>query len=279
MCRQTHMARFYYLLTALFLSLPASGSQQAASEPSGTPGYVASIIIDDVGNNYQHGRAVVEMPAALTISILPETAYAVTLARLAVQNDKEVMLHLPMQSVEHHNRSPGTLDLHMTRKEFTRQLYRDINAVPYVRGINNHMGSLLTRHPGHMSWLMDELSRHGGLYFIDSKTTNKSIADRIALEYHVPSMSRDFFLDPDDEPRTLEKQFSRFIDKVLSRGHALAICHPYPNTIDFLRANLHRLEQHGIRLIPVSELINNRNKHLTEGSPHVACTGTACTGV
>lgn len=241
---------------------------------------LASIIIDDVGNNLEFGRDVINLPATLTIAILPKTTYAKRLARLAAKNNKEVMLHLPMQSVEHHQHSPGTLDLHMTRREFREQLRLNLNSVPYVRGVNNHMGSLLTRHPGHMTWLMDELSRRGGLYFIDSKTTSKSIADKIAIENNVPVLSRDFFLDPDHEAETLRRQFDRFILKVNRRGYALAIAHPYPETIKFLKANLNELNQHGIKLIPVSELVrtaNQRNKY--PENQHVACTSAACPGL
>lgn len=238
---------------------------------------IASIIIDDVGNNLEYGQDVIELPATLTIAILPRTTYAKTLARLAVKNNKEVMLHLPMQSVEHHQHSPGTLDLHMTRKEFNEQLRLNLNSVPYIRGVNNHMGSLLTRHPGHMTWLMDELSRHGGLYFIDSKTTSKSIADKIAVEYKVPNLSRDYFLDPDHEKDTLRRQFDRFIQKVNRRGFALAIAHPYPETIAFLKAHLDELTEQGITLIPVSELVRTANR-LTKNreNRHVACSGTPC---
>lgn len=244
----------------------------------------ASIIIDDLGNNIQYGNAIVSLPAALTIAVLPGAPFTRDIARLATKHHKEVMLHLPMQSVEHHMVSPGMLDLHMTKNEFIKQLRLDLSAVPYIRGVNNHMGSLLTRHPGHMDWLMNELSRHGGLYFIDSKTTNKSIADKIATEHKVPNLSRDFFLDPDDNPGTLARQFKRFIKKVNRRGYALAIAHPYPATIKFLQAHLDELEQHGIKLIPVSQLISlsqrqqprPNNKHEKR---HVACTGTTCSGL
>ena len=237
----------------------------------------ASIIIDDVGNNLEYGQEVINLPVALTIAILPKTTYSRDLARLATKNHKEVMLHLPMQSVEHHDHSPGTLKLHMTRREFREQLLLDLNSVPYVRGVNNHMGSLLTRHPGHMNWLMDELSRRGGLYFIDSKTTNKSIADKLAVEYNIPNLSRDFFLDPDHDKETLRRQFNRFIEKANRRGYALAIAHPYPQTIKFLREHLHELTEQGITLIPVSALIRTANQHLIKReNQNVACTGTAC---
>ena len=237
----------------------------------------ASIIIDDVGNNFEYGQAVINLPAALTISILPETIYAKNLARLAEKNNKEVMLHLPMQSVEHRKRSPGTLGLHMTKNEFKSQLQTSLNSVPYVRGVNNHMGSLLTRHPGHMDWLMDELSKRGDLYFIDSKTTNKSIASKIAVEYDIPNLSRDFFLDPDKSKGTIRLQFNRFINRVNKRGYALAIAHPYPSTIKFLKDHLKELDDHGIKLLPVSKLISTASQLANKrGNNYVACTSTAC---
>jgi polysaccharide deacetylase 2 family uncharacterized protein YibQ len=240
----------------------------------------ASIIIDDIGNNFDYGKDIIAMPVALTIAILPKTIYAKDLARLAIRHQKEVMLHLPMQSVENHEYSPGTLDLHMTRAEFNRQLLSDLNSVPYIRGVNNHMGSLLTRHPGHMAWLMDELSRRGNLYFVDSKTTSQSIADKIASEHNIPNLSRDFFLDADDNESAIRKQFARFIKKINQRGYALAIAHPYPNTIQFLQIHLGELAEQGISLIPVSSLIKTVN-HITpqRDDNHVACTRTTCTGL
>ena len=219
----------------------------------------ASIIIDDLGNSYEYGHDIISLPGALTLAILPRTIYARELARLAIKNHKEVMLHLPMQSVENQKPSPGTLDLHMTRQEFIRQLRLNLNSVPYVRGVNNHMGSLLTRHPGHMSWLMDELGKQGGLYFVDSKTTSKSIADMIAVEYRIPSLSRDYFLDPDFDENTIRQQFDRFLKRVHQRGYALAIAHPHPNTIRFLQQHLSELSEQGITLIPVSRLIHDAN--------------------
>lgn len=237
----------------------------------------ASIIIDDVGNNLQHGKSIINLPANLTIAILPKTTYAKVLARLAVKNNKEVMLHLPMQSIEHHQLSPGTLELHMSKQQFSQQLQQNLNAVPYIRGVNNHMGSLLTRHPGHMTWLMDELAKRGDLYFIDSKTTAKSIASKIALEHKIPHLSRDFFLDPDNNKNTLRQQFDLFIEKIKQRGYALAIAHPYPETIKFLTAHLHELQAHGIKVIPVSQLIQAATQHNQQKEKqHVTCTGTTC---
>ncbi len=259
---------------ALFFILFALTSAAANAEK------FASIIIDDIGYNLKNGQAIINLPFALTIAILPRTNHAKALASLATKNHKEVMLHLPMQAIAHHKRSPGTLDLHMTQSEFNKQLRLNLNSVPYVRGVNNHMGSLLTRHPGHMSWLMQALSQHGNLYFIDSRTSNKTVAEKIATEYNIPNLKRDIFLDPDNKENTLRQQFDRFIKKVNQQGYALAIAHPYPNTIKFLRNNLAELNRHGITLLPVSELINYANqRNRKQENNHVACTDTPCPGL
>jgi len=249
--------RFLYLASIPILLISSFSSLINAEQRS--TGKIASIIIDDLGNNLQYGQDVIKISGALTIAVLPKTLYSKRLAEFANKYNKEVMLHLPMQSVTHHQRSPGTLDLHMTQDEFKKQLAINLESVPFVRGINNHMGSLLTRHPGHMAWLMDALSQRGDLYFIDSRTTDKTIAEKIAVEYNIPNLPRDFFLDPDNKESTLRKQFDRFINKVNERGYALAIAHPYPKTIEFLRQNLQELEQQGIRLVPASQLIDSVN--------------------
>ncbi len=221
---------------------------------------IATIIIDDLGNNLKYGRAIINIPAALTISVLPKTLYSIQLARFANENNKEVMLHLPMQSIKHRRHPPSILNAHMTKEEFKAQIHASLDSIPFVRGINNHMGSLLTSRPDHMSWLMDSLSQYENLYFIDSRTTNKSVANKVADEYKIPNLTRDFFLDPDDKKLTLRKQFVRFINKVNKRGYALAIAHPYPRTIKFLQQNIKQLEQQGIRLVPASYLIDSLNK-------------------
>jgi polysaccharide deacetylase 2 family uncharacterized protein YibQ len=238
---------------------------------------LASIIIDDLGNNLDYGHMAIALPGPITLAFLPHTVFAEELADKAHSSGKEIMLHLPLQSVRHHSHTPGTLKLHMTHNEFIRQLESDIESVPHIKGLNNHMGSLLTQHPGHMDWLMSALAGEGGLYFIDSRTTMKSVASLFAKKYAVPHLDRDIFLDPDFRPETIRREFTRFINKVNQTGYAIAIAHPHPRTIQFIQDHIDELEGQGIKLVPVSELI--ANKHIREESNNVASTGTTGSGL
>lgn len=235
---------------------------------------VASIIIDDVGNNYEHGQTIINFPASVTLAILPQTQFARQLATEAHHKNKEVMLHLPLQSIAHHKSSPGTLKLHMTHKQFKKQLQENLASVPYLSGINSHMGSLLTQHPGHMDWLMAEVANLDNMYFIDSLTSIKSVVTEIASDYQIPTLARDVFLDPDFKPETIRKQFDRFIQIAKKKGHAIAIGHPHPTTLSFLKQNLKKLAANGIELVPISKLLELRGNE-----SHVTCTGTTCSGL
>lgn len=238
---------------------------------------LASIIIDDLGNSLEYGNMAIALPGPVTLAFLPHTVFAEELADKAHSSGKEIMLHLPLQSVRHHSHTPGTLKLHMTHNEFIRQLESDIESVPHIKGINNHMGSLLTQHPGHMDWLMSALAGEGGLYFIDSRTTTKSVASLFAKKYAVPHLDRDIFLDPDFRPETIRREFTRFINKANKTGYAIAIAHPHPRTIQFIQDHIDELEGQGIKLVPVSELI--AHKHIHEETKNVASTGTTGSGL
>ena len=136
------------------------------------------------------------------------------------------------------------------------------------------MGSLLTRHPGHMDWLMKELSSLENVYFIDSLTSKKSVATYFAREHKVPNLIRDVFLDPDESPETIQKQFNQLIQIANKRGYAIGIAHPYPNTVNYIKSHLHKLDEHDIKLVPVSTLIK-----LHGGKTNVTCTGSTCAGM
>ena len=223
-----------------------------------------SIIIDDIGDRYDYGHQVVELPGPITCSFLPRTPYAARLAREAHALGHEVMLHLPMESENGKRLGPGGVTLEMTEQSFRDTVRADIASIPFVTGINNHMGSLLTRHPGSMDWLMSEINAHGGLYFVDSVTTRYTVAAKVALEHGLPTTRRDFFLDNDQRPDAIRRQLARAVASALRNGTALAIAHPHPGTLAVLAEALPHLNEIGVRLVPVSQLIAVRQERSTQ---------------
>ena len=245
------------ILTAI--SIPALSAW--ADVPDTMP-HIA-IIIDDLGYGLAAGERALALPGPVAYAVLPATPRGKALAEIAHANGREVLLHLPLQSAtQQETDEPGGILLDMTRAQFAHTFAEDFESVPHAVGINNHRGSLLTRHPGHMAWLMEEIQHRGDLFFVDSYTTHESIALRLAHEAGVPAVRRDVFLDPDRAPGTLEREFSRLKMLARQRGFAVGIGHPYPETLTMLESELPKLADEGFELVSISTYIMLKNEML-----------------
>lgn len=243
------LAITFILTTNVALASPLNPNQNKNDLPA------IGIIIDDLGNQYVHDKKAVLINGALSYSFLPHTPHAKELAELANHLDKDVLLHLPMQSAADDELGPGALTLDMSKNTFVTSFQRSLQSVPHAVGINNHMGSLLTQHPGHMSWLMQIINQYNDLFFVDSFTVKSSVAQQIATENWVPNMKRDVFLDHDRQTKAIKRQFQRLLQVARKNGIALAIAHPYPETLAVLEQMIPTLEKNGFRLISVSQLV------------------------
>jgi polysaccharide deacetylase 2 family uncharacterized protein YibQ len=236
------------LFFLLFISL---GTAQGDEPP------MFAIIIDDIGYHHSTDAQAVELPIALTCAFLPNTPYASQLARKAYEQGKEVMLHLPMEAMHGQNLGPGGLTLDMSEAQFKSSLDSSIQSLPHVRGINNHMGSLLTQHPGHMAWLMHELKLNPSMYFIDSRTTTQTVALKLAREYGIPSLKRDVFIDsiPNDESYAIQQlEIARNV--AIEKGYVIAIGHPFEATLNAIRHIASKYNNDDLRFVTISQLIN-----------------------
>lgn len=242
------------VLLALALLLPAV----ACASPD--DGAAVTVVIDDMGDRAVESDRVVAMQAPLVCALLPHTPHAQRAAERCHAAGKDVMLHLPMQPVREAPLGPGGVTLDMTPQEFRAVVRDNLAAIPHVRAVNNHMGSMLTRHPGHMRWLMEVLADAGDLLFLDSRTSARTVAPQMAHEAGVPVLERDVFLDNERDPAAIERQLRTLFETARRDGTAIAIGHPYPETLDVLEQHLHEFaEAYRVELVGLAELHRRRN--------------------
>jgi len=245
-----HKRIFLFFLLNLFSILAYS---QQTSKPS------ISIIIDDLGYKQKEDILALSLPGPIAYAILPHAPYTKKVAKIASQNGKEILLHQPMQALENNDLlGPGALTLNMTQKEFVKTLETNISVISNIIGINNHMGSLLTRHPGHMQWLMNVLKKNEYIY-VDSLTSTNSVAGEIAKKNKIPFLKRDIFLDNNTDLEYITKKFFELIALAKKEGTALAIAHPHSNTIKILSEFLQDIDAYDVKLIGIKSLIKIRN--------------------
>lgn len=223
---------------------------------------VISIVIDDLGYSESLGQRAIDLPAAVTLSVLPSTPHSSSLINKASANGHEVMLHLPMQASEAAPQEPGTLTLDMSELELKDKIQQLISIYPNIAGVNNHMGSGMTSSDQQMQWLMQALADRPELFFLDSRTTALTVAQKQARLHQVPNTRRDVFLDNDpNDPEKIRAQLISLVNKAKRDGFALAIGHPHSITLRVLEQELPALESQGIELVPVSEYISRKNHH------------------
>lgn len=251
--------RFNFRLLLVLVCLVASPALMAAN---------LAIIIDDMGNSSRDARAFA-LPKDVAFSILPHTAFSSDYARRAAKQEREVMLHIPMESLTGKALGPGALTSNMHPNIIVSVLDEALQSVPNAIGVNNHMGSKLTQLTLPMQTTMDMLARRN-LFFVDSRTTRFSKALKIAEKQGVPATERQVFLDHSRKRAHMKSQFNRLLAQARRNGFALGIGHPYPQTVSFLEQALGSLENSDIQLIPISELV--RGQYLTKQARHDGAT-------
>ena len=228
---------------------------------------VLSLVIDDLGYSLANGMAAIDLNGEHTYAILPGAAYSRKLAQHAHQQNKEVILHLPMQSISSTAaHEPSALNEAMDEDQLTTNVHALLAEIPFIRGVNNHMGSHLTEFDFFMRPVMDSIRGYNpGLYFLDSRTSPRSVAHAQALDAGLSSISRDVFLDYEPNPESIRLQFNIWLTKARARGSAIAIGHPYSNTIDILRAQLPATDGE-FEFLPISKLIEERKQRGLSGN-------------
>jgi polysaccharide deacetylase 2 family uncharacterized protein YibQ len=170
--------------------------------------------------------------------------------------DENVMLHLPMEPDEYPliNPGPGVLLTSMSPNQLINQLNEDLDAVPFVKGVNNHMGSKMTTIAPQLHQIFSILKERN-LYFIDSRTTADTLCGPSAQLLHLPFAQKDVFIDHITKPDFIREQIHRLIKIAGRHGEAVGIAHPHIETYEILREMLPELKEKTI-LVGASHIVH-----------------------
>lgn len=217
-----------------------AAAEQPQPEPLPMVGRGIALILDDVGFDLKALERILDLSIPVAIAVLPGAPYAQRAATLAHERGQVVMLHLPMEPSTPKYREKMTdtfLRADMSGNELRQLFLRNLEKVPYVEGVNNHMGSKLTELREPMSQVM-QLCREKGFFFIDSKTSNRSVASELAGSMNVPWASRRFFLDHSSDEAAMAKAWDAARECAGKGYGCIVIAHPHAETVSFLESHL-----------------------------------------
>ena len=239
--------------------LPAAketGEARKEKEEVAVPRARLALIMDDGGYSIDRIKGMVGIGRPMTFAILPNTPHARKVALMAHESGEQVMLHLPMEprDSDRYSLEKDTVLAGMDKKEVQTILQRDLAQIPYVRGVNNHMGSKATEDAGVMQALMEVLKKEG-LFYIDSHTSSHTLGPQMARQAGVAFGSNDRFIDQEKDSLKIKKAIRQSMEKAKKEGKAIAIGHPHPLTVQTIREMIPEIEKAGIKLVFASEVV------------------------
>lgn len=220
-----------------------------------------SIIIDDWGYNQEVGRRFLALPQPLTMAVIPFAPHSEELLAEGVAKGWEPLLHLPMEPVSSFwELGRGSIDTSLSEEEIRERIEEDLAALPGVVGVNNHMGSKATADERVMDAVM-KVIKDKGLFFVDSRTSARSVAEKAAAAYGVEHAANQVFLDNVDSVDAVTRRIDLLVDVARHSGTAVGIGHVRANTVEAIARALPTLAAQGVHIVPIKELLAFRGQN------------------
>ncbi len=219
---------------------------------------VISIIIDDFGDiSGQLLADFFELDTNVCFAIFPDAPQSISTMQKAAAQGRETLIHVPMEPLNYPAVNPGknAILVTMSEQEIERRMTKFISDMHLCKGANNHMGSLATSDESIMQPVMNALKKHG-LYFVDSRTSNVSVAYQVAQKTHIPAFRNDIFLDsPNLSNDNFNDKLAQVIEMGSKKNHVIAIthCHTREHLV-YLKRFIQKLKENGFTIVPVSNI-------------------------
>lgn len=226
---------------------------------SNNPQGKLAIVIDDFGQDRNGVKEMMAIKRHLTFAVMPFLTYSQSDAKEAYENGFEVIVHLPMEPMKGKISWLGPKPILSTLSDsevyqITSEAFAD---VPYAVGANIHMGSKISTDERIISDVLD-IIKEKGVYFLDSKTSAKSVVQKIAEEKGIPYYERNTFLDGETSKEHVKEQLRKAGDIALKNGKSIAIGHVGIEggkvTAQAIAEMLPEFDSKNIQLVYVSEL-------------------------
>lgn len=237
---------------------PGNESQLGAlARPLGEASLV--IVIDDMGQRLDVAEQLSGLPYPVAFAVWPHAPHAAEVARLAHERGVDVLVHLPMQPLprkggKQPSPGPHALTETMSGGEMRAILDAAFTRLPTAIGFNNHMGSRFTGSRSACRMLCSQL-RGQGLFVLDSMTQNHALLAEEARQQGLVSAERGVFLDNERKVPSILAALDAAAERARRDGVAIAIGHPYPETLRALSDWQMNAGRDGVAVVSLRRLV------------------------
>lgn len=245
-------------LLVMFVLIFAFNHAESIEASSSSSKKELAIVIDDLGNNMKGTNEILQLPVSLTVAVMPFMPSTKKDAELANKYGHDVIVHLPMEPKNGKKSwlGPGAITTDLSDKEIRKRVIAAIKDVPHAVGMNNHMGSKATEDERVMKIVLEVCKEHG-LFYLDSKTTGKSVIRKVATEVDIPLLENNFFFDAIYTTEYITKQANKLAGKLNDNERFIAIGHvgvSGPTMVNVLKEYI-PVYKNKANIVPLSKLV------------------------
>jgi Uncharacterized protein conserved in bacteria len=244
---------------ALLLLVPVgAGHAMAAEEEQAVRQF--AIVIDDFGNGMDGTEEMLKLPVKFTVAIMPFMPTTQKDAEEAHRLGHDVIVHMPMEPNKGLKKwlGPGAITADLSDAEIRKRVEEAIDNVPYAVGMNNHMGSKITADERIMRIVL-AVCKERGLFFLDSRTTFKTVVPKVTQELGVPALANNVFLDDVYTEQHVAKQMTIARKHLESHETCIVIGHvgpPGKKTAAVLKASIPAMQSDGrVQFVKLTNLV------------------------
>lgn len=215
-----------------------------------------AVVITDLGlSGAATETAIQQLPGSVTLSFSPYAKGLDQWANLARAAGHEVLLDLPMEPLDYPEQDPGPYTL-LTSIDPKQNLFKMqwllSRATGYV-GVTNHMGSRFTTSGPDLKPVLEQIKTRG-LLFLDSRSSEQSVAAKLAKESGMAWAINSRFIDPTASRDAIDNELAEIQKIAKKTGYAVAMGSAYPVTIERVATWIPKAEAAGFAIAPVSAI-------------------------
>lgn len=216
------------------------------------PRPMVTIIMDDLGLAPGLLPELWALGQPLTYALIPHLQYTFSYSRWLTDRGASFLIHLPMEPEE---AELMTLPGYITEEQRTHERQGIVRAaiavLPGAIGLNNHMGSQITKDVAIMEEIVGAIPPD--LVILDSRTSDLSILAKVSRAHGRPTAVRTVFLDNELKIEVIAEQLMETLRVAKETGRAVAIGHPHKETLSALRSFI-AAHGHEIHFVPIERL-------------------------
>ncbi|MDG1438018.1 MAG: divergent polysaccharide deacetylase family protein, partial [Emcibacteraceae bacterium] len=215
------------------------------------------LVIDDLGMDKAMTQEMIDMAVPMTLAFLPYANEISPQVNRAYKKGHDILVHIPMEPKSTLDPGPNALLSSVSARVQMDSIEYNLSQFENYIGINNHMGSKFTEDTDAVNRLLGVIKRRE-LLVLDSKTTANSVLEDLAEDQQIPVINRDVFLDNTEDEQYIMGQLGELERMAKRNGNALAIGHPYPETVAALKRWIPTLNAKGITVVPISQKVREK---------------------